>query len=102
MIDPITVDEGDYTTYGHLLIFTLTLHADSLIDRMELDSITLADDFADMQIAQIRYEPGEKLILLTLYGKVIRNAKKGTITVKGEVLKKGNDLSVEVPVRSAN
>ncbi|MGW9128955.1 hypothetical protein ACWGPW_29035 [Paenibacillus chitinolyticus] len=102
MIDPITVDEGDYTTYGQLLIFTLTLHADSLIDRMELDSITLADDFADMQIAQIRYEPGEKLILLTLYGKVIRNAKKGTITVKGEELKKGNDLTVEVPERSAN
>ena len=37
---------------------------------------------------------------LTLYGVVIRTVGKGTITVKGEVLKKGSDLSVTVPVKS--
>ncbi|GED73094.1 hypothetical protein BRE01_67960 [Brevibacillus reuszeri] len=52
-----------------------------------------------MSIAIMSNFPGGKVIELKLYGKLIRKTGNGTITIKGEALKKGSDLSATIPVQ---
>ncbi|MED4586757.1 hypothetical protein [Brevibacillus choshinensis] len=64
-----------------------------------IDSIILDGDLADLSVAMMSFSPGGNVIEVKLYGKLIRNTGQGTITVKGEALKKGSDLSVTIPVQ---
>ncbi|WP_289139344.1 hypothetical protein [uncultured Brevibacillus sp.] len=96
----MTVVEGDYTTFDHYLTCTMTINEDSLKnDGVLIDSIILDGDLADLSVAIMSFPPGGNVIEVKLYGKLIRNSGQGTITVKGEALKKGSDLSVSIPVR---
>ncbi|WP_410720144.1 hypothetical protein [Brevibacillus sp. SIMBA_076] len=58
-------------------------------------------DFADLSIASMGNVPEGNIIDLKLYGILIRKTGKGTITIKGEALKKGSDLSITIPVQGS-